>query len=95
MLFQIFGYPAAALAGEELRSCLAKGLGSDILTYRFAGPPTVPSACDMAGGSSGGAWIVGGEYIDGVTSYGYTGLRQQGLLALLRAGDRQLPLELP
>jgi V8-like Glu-specific endopeptidase len=72
--FQIFGYPsAAALAGEELRSCLAKGLGSDILTYRFAGPPTVPSSCDMAGGSSGGAWIVGGEYIDGVTSYGYTG----------------------
>jgi hypothetical protein len=27
----------------------------------------------MAGGSSGGAWIVGGEYIDGITSYGYTG----------------------
>jgi hypothetical protein len=71
--FQIYGYPAAALDGEELRSCLAKGLGSDILTYRFAGPPTVPSACDMAGGSSGGAWIVGGEYIDGITSYGYPG----------------------
>jgi hypothetical protein len=71
--FLIFGYPAAALNGEELRSCLAKGLGSDVLTFPFAGPPTVPSACDMAGGSSGGAWIVGGEYIDGVTSYGYTG----------------------
>ena len=71
--FQIYGYPAAALDGEELRSCLAKGLGSDVLTYRFSGPPTVPSACDMAGGSSGGAWLVGGEYIDGVTSYGYTG----------------------
>lgn len=71
--FQIFGYPAAALAGEELRSCIAKGLGSDILTYRFAGPPTIPGACDMAGGSSGGAWIVGGEYVDGVTSYGYPG----------------------
>jgi V8-like Glu-specific endopeptidase len=73
--FQIFGYPAAALAGEELRSCLAMGQGSDVLTYRFAGPPTVPSSCDMAGGSSGGAWIVGGEYINGVTSYGYTGDR--------------------
>jgi Trypsin len=71
--FQIFGYPAAALAGEELRSCFAKGLGSDVLTYPFAGPPTVPTACDMAGGSSGGAWIVGGAYIDGVTSYGYAG----------------------
>ncbi len=71
--FQIYGYPAAALHGEELRSCLAKGLGSDSLTYHYAGPPTIPSACDMAGGSSGGAWIVGGAYIDGITSYGYTG----------------------
>jgi hypothetical protein len=71
--FQIFGYPAAALEGEELRSCLAKGLGSDALTFPFAGPPTVPGACDMAGGSSGGAWIVGGEFINGVTSYGYSG----------------------
>jgi V8-like Glu-specific endopeptidase len=71
--FQIYGYPAASLDGEELRSCLAKGLGSDVLTYRFIGPPTVPSSCDMAGGSSGGAWIVGGTFIDGVTSYGYTG----------------------
>ena len=73
-VFQIYGYPAAALDGEELRSCKARGLGSDILTFRFSGPPTVPSSCDMAGGSSGGAWIVGGEYIDGVTSYGYTGV---------------------
>ena len=71
--FQVYGYPAAALEGEELRSCLGKGLGSDILTYRFIGPPTVPTSCDMAGGSSGGAWIVGGAFIDGVTSYGYTG----------------------
>lgn len=72
--FQIFGYPAAALRGEELRSCLTHGLGSDALTDPNAGPPTVPAACDMAGGASGGAWLVdGGETIDGVTSYGYTG----------------------
>jgi V8-like Glu-specific endopeptidase len=71
--FQIFGYPAAALRGEELRSCRAHGLGSDELTNRFTGPPTLPASCDMAGGSSGGAWIVDGQYVDGVTSYGYTG----------------------
>src|SRR5690349_18171366 len=35
--FQIFGYPAAALRGEELRSCVAHGLGSDPLTFRFFG----------------------------------------------------------
>jgi V8-like Glu-specific endopeptidase len=71
--FQIFGYPAAALKGEELRSCKAHGLGSDALTNRFSGPPTLPASCDMAGGSSGGAWVVEGMYVDGVTSYGYTG----------------------
>jgi V8-like Glu-specific endopeptidase len=71
--FQIFGYPAAALHGEELRSCRSHGLGSDPLTNRFTGPPTMPGSCDMAGGSSGGAWIVGGQLVNGVTSYGYTG----------------------
>ncbi len=71
--FQIFGYPAAALGGEELRSCVAVGLGSDRLTDPFGGPPTVPARCDMAGGSSGGAWLLdGSELLDGVTSYGYT-----------------------
>ncbi len=71
--FEIFGYPAAALKGEELRSCHSHGLGSDMLTDRFPGPPTMPGTCDMAGGSSGGAWVVDGAYIDGVTSYGYSG----------------------
>jgi len=71
--FQIFGYPAAALKGEELRSCRAHGLGRDALTNRYFGPPTLPATCDMAGGSSGGAWVVDGLYVDGVTSYGYTG----------------------
>lgn len=70
--FQIFGYPAGALGGEELRTCLTHGLGSDPLTNPFSGPPTVPASCDMAGGSSGGAWIADGQYIDGVTSYGYS-----------------------
>lgn len=69
---QIFGYPAAALGGEELRSCASKGLGSDRLTNFYGGPPTLPARCDMAGGSSGGAWLVDGELVDGVTSYGYT-----------------------
>ncbi|MEX2108240.1 MAG: trypsin-like serine protease [Solirubrobacterales bacterium] len=69
--FEIFGYPAAALRGEELRSCRATGLGMDFLTNIFFGPPTVPAACDMAAGSSGGSWIIKGEYVNGVTSYSY------------------------
>ncbi|MGE5282829.1 MAG: trypsin-like serine peptidase [Chloroflexota bacterium] len=70
--FEIFGYPAGALHGQSLRACETRGLGSDPLTNAFSGPPTVPGLCDMAGGSSGGAWIVNGRYVDGVTSYGYT-----------------------
>jgi hypothetical protein len=69
--FQIFGYPAAALRGEEMRSCRAQGLGSDPLTFRLEGPPTMPSGCDMAAGSSGGGWILDGTCVNGVTSYGY------------------------
>jgi V8-like Glu-specific endopeptidase len=67
---QIFGYPAGALAGESLRSCETQGLGSDALINSFPGPPPVPARCDMAGGSSGGAWLLGGQ-VAGVTSYGY------------------------
>jgi hypothetical protein len=69
--FQIFGYPAGALEGEALRSCHTKGLGADSFTNVFGGPPTLPGHCDMAGGSSGGAWLLDG-LLDGVTSYGYT-----------------------
>lgn len=71
--FQIFGYPAARAGGEELRSCSAHGLGLDELTDRFRGPPTMPASCDMAAGSSGGAWLFDGEYVSGVTSYSYEG----------------------
>ncbi len=71
--FQIFGYPAARAGGEELRSCRAHGLGSDRFTNRYFGPPTMPASCDMAAGASGGAWLYGGEYVVGVTSYAYQG----------------------
>jgi hypothetical protein len=71
--FEIFGYPAAHAAGEELRSCRAHGLGFDRLTNRFSGPPTMPASCDMAAGASGGAWIFDGQVVSGVTSYSYQG----------------------
>jgi V8-like Glu-specific endopeptidase len=71
--FQIFGYPAAWAGGEELRSCRAHGLGFDRLTDRFSGPPTMPASCNLAAGSSGGAWLFDGEYVSGVTSYSYQG----------------------
>jgi V8-like Glu-specific endopeptidase len=75
--FQIFGYPAARAGGEELRSCRAHGLGLDSLTDRFSGPPTMPASCDLAAGSSGGAWLFDGELVSGVTSYSYQGRASQ------------------
>lgn len=70
---EIFGYPAGALQGESLRSCPTRGIGADPITNPLPGPPTMPARCDMASGSSGGAWIVEGRYVDGVTSYTYRG----------------------
>jgi V8-like Glu-specific endopeptidase len=68
---QIFGYPAGAARGEEMRSCVGHGLGVDRLDAPF-GDPTLPAKCNLAPGSSGGAWLTeGGQLIDGVTSYGY------------------------
>jgi len=69
--FQIFGYPAAALFGQELRTCAGVGLGSD--PSSDPGPPAIPSRCDMAAGASGGGWLVDGQYLNGVTSYSYQG----------------------
>ena len=71
--FEIFGYPAGRVGGEELRSCRAHGLGFDRLTASFPGPPTTFASCDMASGASGGAWLFGGELVGGVTSYSYQG----------------------
>jgi V8-like Glu-specific endopeptidase len=67
--FQIFGYPAASLFGQELRTCAGVGLDSD--PFSDPGPPTVPSRCDMAAGASGGGWLLDGRYLNGVTSYSY------------------------
>ncbi len=72
---QIFGYPAAAAGGQQLRECTSVGLGSDPLTFSMPGPPTLPTRCDMAAGSSGGAWVTADGLIDGVTSYSYSGDR--------------------
>ena len=64
---------AKLAGGQELRSCRAHGLGLDRLTDGFSGPPTMPASCDMAAGSSGGAWLLEGQLVDGVTSYSYQG----------------------
>jgi len=68
--YEIFGYPGGFQQGEALRSCRTRGRGSDRLSNRLPGPPTVPGTCDMARGASGGSWLLDGR-VNGVTSYSY------------------------
>jgi V8-like Glu-specific endopeptidase len=72
-----FGYPAAdPFNGEALHTCQA-GHGRDDGGWF---PMTIGIGCDMTGGSSGGPWILdfnrlgGGNYLNGLNSYGYGGL---------------------
>lgn len=71
-LFEAYGYPAGAARGRELRYCESQYLGDDRSTYREPGPPTMRIDCNMAGGSSGGGWIVRDELANSVISYGYS-----------------------
>ncbi len=67
---QIFGYPAGALHGEEMRECITRGAGFDRAFIPLFGPPPLAANCNMASGSSGGGWLAeGGTLLDGVTSY--------------------------
>jgi hypothetical protein len=67
--YDAIGYPAEApFNGRREFECVAPYKGPD---GSVGNPPTISLACDMTGGSSGGGWIVGGKYIESVTSYGY------------------------
>lgn len=67
--FVSYGYPAGLpYNGEQLYNCPSPYMGQD----RTTNPPrTQWITCDMTGGSSGGGWIVRGEYLNSVNSYGY------------------------
>jgi hypothetical protein len=67
--YDAIGYPAESpFNGKREFECVSPYAGAD---DSVGNPPTVSIACDMTGGSSGGGWIVGGKYIESVTSYGY------------------------
>jgi V8-like Glu-specific endopeptidase len=75
--YEAFGYPAGAARGQELRYCRSNYLGDDQSTYRDPGPPTMRIACNMAGGSSGGGWVIDEEFVNSVISYGYAAQRNR------------------
>lgn len=70
--FVSFGYPAGfPFNGERLYDCPSPYRGQDFTT---ASPRTQWITCNMTGGSSGGGWIVQGQYLNSVNSYGYDSL---------------------
>ncbi len=72
--FSAFGYPAdLPFDGESLWACDSPYGGDDPTSYRDPGPPTMSIGCDMNDGSSGGGWIIGGQFLNSVNSYGYAG----------------------
>lgn len=69
--YRLYGYPAAKkFSGQRMRVCNTSWLLDDA-----ALPPTMGVACDMTGGSSGGAWLTSANAVASVVSYGYASLR--------------------
>jgi V8-like Glu-specific endopeptidase len=68
--FESFGYPARApFDGQRMITCVSPSLGQG---DPDGGPAPVSMECDMTAGSSGGGWVVGGEYLNSNTSHSYT-----------------------
>lgn len=67
--YRAFGYPATGrFDGRRLYRCDSDYDGED---REFSPPRPMRIDCDMAGGSSGGGWVVDDSTVVSVTSYGY------------------------
>jgi V8-like Glu-specific endopeptidase len=71
--FSVHGYPAEEpFDGETQRVCGAAGyLGHDPHSLAYSGPLNLAASCGVTGGASGGGWLIHGDTLNGVTSYGY------------------------
>lgn len=71
--FAVHGYPAEdPFDGETQRVCPAAGyFGHDPHSVGFPGPLNLAVRCGVTGGASGGGWLIRGDTLNGVTSYGY------------------------
>lgn len=71
--FDVHGYPAEdPFDGETQRLCDGtQYIGHDPHSLIFPGPLNLAVVCGVTGGASGGGWMIRGDTINGVTSYGY------------------------
>jgi V8-like Glu-specific endopeptidase len=71
--FAVHGYPAEEpFDGETQRVCgAAEFFGHDPHSLGYPGPLNLAVSCGVTGGASGGGWLIHGDTLNGVTSYGY------------------------
>jgi V8-like Glu-specific endopeptidase len=71
--FAVHGYPAEEpFDGETQRVCDATHhFGHDPHSLGYPGPLNLAVSCGVTGGASGGGWLIHGNTLNGVTSYGY------------------------
>jgi V8-like Glu-specific endopeptidase len=70
--FDAYGYPQGGPFDPEKQwHCQAPYAGTDPISFVFRGPPTMRINCDLGAGASGGGWVIGGQYLNGLSTYGY------------------------
>jgi V8-like Glu-specific endopeptidase len=105
--YKSWGYPAAdPFDGERLYVCESNYGMDDPAIITDPGPRDMGIGCDMTGGSSGGGWLVGDQYLQSVNSFGlivspptyldimfgpYFGNDAQGLYNLVNTADTTPP----
>jgi V8-like Glu-specific endopeptidase len=71
--FDVYGYPVEKpFNGGTLQVCREAGFeGHDFGSLFEPGPLDLAISCDDSAGGSGGGWVIEGNVINGVTTYGY------------------------
>jgi V8-like Glu-specific endopeptidase len=71
--FDVYGYPVEKpFNGGTLQVCREAGFeGHDFGSLFEPGPLDLAISCDDSAGGSGGGWVIDGNVLNGVTSYGY------------------------
>jgi hypothetical protein len=78
-IFDAYGYPAIDqntvlfppnFNGERLFRCRSPLTAND--RPPGSGPETMEIDCDMTAGASGGGWVIADQFVNSVTSYGYS-----------------------
>jgi hypothetical protein len=68
--YQVFGYPFNRQRGERMWFCAGHYLRDDPHPAG-GGPLPFGIGCDMSSGASGGGWVIAGELLNSVSSFGY------------------------